>query len=100
MRIFITAVILISMFMIFPQKRAESADKVIFTDMVTSINRNELHMSGLRFFVSPKLEVFLKTDNGKTVSKKSLFAVGRIDRASVYVKGSQVYKIVVLDMRM
>lgn len=103
MRILLAAVILISIVIIFPQRPVESArfgNEVIFTDTVTYINKHELYISGLRFFVSPKVEVFLKTNYGKTVSKKSLFDVGRIDRASVYVTGSTVYKIVVLDMKM
>jgi hypothetical protein len=78
---------------------ANTANGVVFTDRVTVITKHELFMSGLRFFVAPHVQIYLHSDGGKTVSIKSLTSVGTIDKARIFVKGSQVTKIIVLEMQ-
>ena len=101
MRTFFIAATFITMIAVFhPPERAWTADEVIFKDTISSINKHELYMFGVRFFIAPDVKIFLKTDYGKPLNLKELVAVGRIEKAAVYMKGSVVKKIIVLEMRM
>jgi hypothetical protein len=51
-----------------------------------------------KFYVSRDVEVFIQDEGGKRSSIKELAAVGRIERARLYLKGATVVKIVVLKM--
>lgn len=71
----------------------------VFTSAVTSLNRHELHMMGMRFFIAPDVRIYLQAEGGKPVSLKSLAAVGRIEKARICVSKSEVKMIVILEMR-
>lgn len=51
-----------------------------------------------KFHVSKDVEVFINEDGGRRSSIKELTAVGRIERARLYLKGATVLKIIVLKM--
>ncbi len=51
-----------------------------------------------KFYVSNEVAVFIHDEGGKRSSIKELAAVGRIERARLYLKGATVIKIVVLKM--
>ena len=80
-------------------KNSQALSDAIFTDEVTSVNSHELYMYGLRFFISPDVKIYLHKDGGQTASLKSLVAVGRIEKARIFVTRREVRKIVILDMR-
>ncbi len=101
MKILISTVFLLMLFVSSSVwvKNSQARSDAIFTDTVTAVNIHELYMYGLRFFISPDVKIYFHKDGGQTVSLKSLAAVGRIDKAQIFVTGSEVKKIVILDMR-
>jgi hypothetical protein len=102
MKILIPAVVFLAMLLICSSvlvQKSQARDDAVFTDAVTSLTMHELYLSGLRFFIAPDVRIYLHTDGGRTVSLKSLVATGRIEKAQIFVTGSEVRKIVILDMR-
>jgi hypothetical protein len=80
---------------------AEKSDEFlnVIEMMVPYINSFQIvYGDESKFYVSRDVEVFINDDGGKRSSIKELAAVGRIERARLYLKGATVVKIVVLKM--
>lgn len=78
----------------------DSHDFLVVKEMsVPHINSFEIRYGDeSKIFVSKDVSVFLHEDGGRRGSIKELAAVGRIERARLYIKGATVVKIVVLEM--
>ncbi|HET6419465.1 MAG TPA: hypothetical protein VFG19_04865 [Geobacteraceae bacterium] len=81
-----------------PTVWAKPASPAVFTATVSSINKHELYVDGIRFFIDRYVQIVLYQDNGREVSLQSLVSAGRIEEATLYVTGNRVIKIVVLQM--
>jgi ABC-type uncharacterized transport system ATPase component len=78
---------------------AQDDYSAVVTGNVTGLTRQELYFKQLRFNIRPDVKIVMGNDSGKPVSLSTVAGVGHIEKGRLYIKGNQVVKIVILEMR-
>jgi hypothetical protein len=65
---------------------------------VSVIKSTELYLNGQRYFVAPEVKFTLYKDYGRPIDRKEILAMGKIERARIYIKDSKVYRVTVLKI--
>jgi len=77
--------------------RAASYDHSV-EGYVSVIKSTELYLDGQRYFIAPNVKFTLYTDYGRTIARKEILDLRKIERARIFIKDSKVYHVTVLKM--